>query len=151
MRLFLTIFNQYEMSLHYAFIVLKALKIDRWRLSTQSKKKCHLLCYIYFCWFRNFKGKNRVWPFHRRIISSWSLKSRKFSASFLLLYSLIFSVKRPLAVLLVIKHSAVKAATHFQLYDEEDTTTSTTVFENYSKCRILNFLNFGIFHHFLSY
>ena len=80
---------------------------------SKQKKKCHLLCYIYFCWFRNFKGKNRVWPFHTRIISSWSLKSRKFSASFLLLYSLIFSVKRPLAVLLVIKHSSVKAATHF--------------------------------------
>ena len=115
---------------------------------SKQKKKCHLLCYIYFCWFRNFKGKNRVWPFHTRIISSWSLKSRKFSASFLLLYSLIFSVKRPLAVLLVIKHSAVKAATHFQLYDEEDTTTSTTVFENYSKCRIWIFWILAFFTNF---
>ena len=46
MRLFLTIFNQYEMSLHYAFIVLKALKIDRWRLSTQSKKNA--ICFATF-------------------------------------------------------------------------------------------------------
>ena len=47
MRLFLSIFNQYEMSLHYAFIVLKALKIDRWRLSTQSKKK-NAICFATF-------------------------------------------------------------------------------------------------------